>query len=204
MADWEVPVLSPSTETMKTMNKQLHIGENMMAYSRGAAECRNWESCLESIDSILSVSPQPLGLTFSHKEKNRRALAILITSVDTGGSHHGGPMQSSLILNSAARASRVLCCCAPLPHKQMSHCCLYPLPGGGPVSPTRPWLHSRSTRAHTFDTSTTTAAGVSVPQSQALWSFCVPKPWTSTPYVPTPWTLMPLSVSVLVFSSQEL
>ena len=61
-----------------------------------------------------------------------------------------------------------------------------------------------STRAHTFDTSTTTAAGVSVPQSQALWSFCVPKPWTSTPYVPTPWTLMPLSVSVLVFSSQEL
>ena len=164
-----------------------------------AGELQNAETenpAQKSTDSILPVSPQPLGLAFSHKEKNSRALAILITAVDAGGSHRGGPMQSSLTLNSAARASRVPCCCAPLPHKQMSHCCLYPLPGGGPVSRTRPWLHSRSTCAHTFNTSTTTAAGVSVPQSQALWSLCVPKP--------TPWTLMPLSVSVLVFSSQEL
>lgn len=118
------------------------------------------------------MSPQPLDVTFSHKERNRRALAILITPVDNGGSQHGGPMQSSLTLNSLPRASRVPCCCAPLPHKQRSHCCLRPLPGGGPVSPTRPRLHSRSASAHTFDTSTTTAAGVSVPQSQALVILC--------------------------------
>ena len=38
MADEGVPVLSPSTETAKTMNKQLHIDKNTMDYSRGAAE----------------------------------------------------------------------------------------------------------------------------------------------------------------------
>ena len=41
MADWEVLMLSPSTETSKSVNKQLYIDENMMPYSRGAAESRN-------------------------------------------------------------------------------------------------------------------------------------------------------------------
>lgn len=41
MADWVVPMLSPSTETTRTVNKQLQMDENMMAYSRGAAKHRN-------------------------------------------------------------------------------------------------------------------------------------------------------------------
>lgn len=32
----------------------------------------------------------------------------------------------------------------------MSHCCTHPLPGGVPVNPTGPCLHSHSARAHTW------------------------------------------------------
>ena len=145
------------------------------------------------------MSPQLHGVTFSHKERNRRALAILITPVDTGGSQHGGPMQSSLTLNSLPRASRVPCCCAPLPHKQLNHA----------VST----LSQEEDQLAPPDPDSTVTQQVPTPSTPALplqqvflfpsprhWSFCAPKPWTSTPYVPTPWTLMQLSVSVPVSS----